>query len=265
MDKYFTMEELHQILLEMLVCIDKFCRENNIRYSLGGGTLLGAIRHKGFIPWDDDVDIMMPRPDYDRFRKEFNGFDERYECIFCEKTKYADYMGGYAKVHDIRTILREEGNMRKNIFGINIDVFPIDGMPANVTLCRGTIFINQQFQHSIGLKRNSIFSLFSFGERIKKIISFLFPDKYVGNMIDCTLSLWNFQKSKYAGAICGRYYIKERYQRSLFEEYIEAEFENQRVMVIKQWDLYLSRHYGDYMCLPPEEKRINHCSKAYWR
>lgn len=106
------LEEQKQIQLNILIKVDQFCRENNLRYSLGGGTLLGAVRHKGFIPWDDDIDIMMPRPDYDKFVRSFNGYDEDLTCEAYELNKKHRYICG--KVYNNKTCSRRAQCYKKH-------------------------------------------------------------------------------------------------------------------------------------------------------
>ena len=264
MGQQFSMEELHTLLLDMLMSIDAFCRKNNIRYSLGGGTLLGAIRHKGFIPWDDDVDIMMPRPDYDRFRKEFNGFDSRYECIYCEKTKTADYVSSYAKVHDVRTILIEKKYKIENKCGVNIDVFPVDGLPNNLKLCEFYLSIIAQFCHIVKVRNCKLKNAETITEAVKIMIGKLLPGSIWGKIMDKVLSIYNFESSIYAGAVTGRYGMKEVYKREMFEDYIDVQFEGKMFRSVFDYHLYLTQHYGDYMKIPDEKDRINHCSVAWW-
>lgn len=123
MKKEIMLEELREIQLQMMDKIHEFCESHNIRYSLGGGTLLGAVRHKGYIPWDDDIDIMLPRPDYDRFIREFEG---AYKDLNIQHLGNDDTCCiPFAKVYDNRTVLIEKHQRS----GVYIDVFPVDGLP----------------------------------------------------------------------------------------------------------------------------------------
>ncbi len=121
--KEMTKQEQHALLIDILAKTHDFCKKNNIRYSLGGGTLLGAIRHKGFIPWDDDVDIMMPRPDYERFIKELEGVDSNLYI----QNYHTDnsFHREWTRVCDNRTVIY----YISAVSGVFIDVFPIDGLP----------------------------------------------------------------------------------------------------------------------------------------
>ena len=120
--KEIGLKELRDLQLDILQNVHDFCVAHGIHYSLAYGTLLGAIRHKGYIPWDDDIDIAMLRPDYEKFMREYK--DEVYR--FCECRLDKDIHIGFGKVEDTRTIIIEAGNT-KNL-GVTIDVFPIDDL-----------------------------------------------------------------------------------------------------------------------------------------
>lgn len=128
--RLISFEEHKKIQLSILRDIDVFCQKNQIKYFLAFGTLLGAIRHKGFIPWDDDIDIAMPRPDYNKFILSFNGMVDNLKVLAPEID--LDYYAPYANVYDTRTVLEEKGTSHlKFEIGVKIDVFPIDGVPTN--------------------------------------------------------------------------------------------------------------------------------------
>lgn len=200
MKKEITMEELRAIQLDILDKIHAFCTEHGIRYSLGGGTLLGAVRHKGYIPWDDDIDIMLPRPDYERFLKEFDG-------------KYAElnlqHYGNdntccipFAKVYDNRTVLIEK--LQKS--GIYIDVFPIDGLPEESKI-KDYLYIYNNQLHKIYFMTPFYIITGSLKDRIKYYVKkLIYPtrDKYITGFYNF-LKSYSFENSVNAGAICGIY------------------------------------------------------------
>lgn len=264
MRKEITLKELREIQLDMLDKIHEFCVNNNIRYSLGGGTLLGAVRHKGYIPWDDDIDIMLPRPDYERFLKEFDG---KYEGLKLQHYKNDDiYYFPYAKVFDERTVLIEESTIN----GIYVDVFPIDGLPNEQdfvtyyaqyqkyikSLCKTNRYYKFQTSHNkILLYMKYLIKRLIYPRKSKTIT--LFEDFY---------NKAPFDSSLYAGAICGIYGEKEVMDSIVFKRYIKVQFEGHFYMAISDYDAYLTKHYGNYMQLPPIEQQVsNHNFKAYWR
>ena len=123
--KRVTPEELKRIQLDLLQKTADFCEQNGLRYFLCGGTLIGAVRHKGYIPWDDDIDIAMPRPDYDRFINTFNKQENYYQVVSRENNHAYSY--AFAKVYDNRTILQEL-HYKGSTFGVYIDILPADGV-----------------------------------------------------------------------------------------------------------------------------------------
>ena len=125
----YDIETLHQHILQILLSVDRVCREHNIKYYCWAGTMLGAVRHKGFIPWDDDMDICMPRPDYDRFMMHAHEWLPAPLEALCIETS-PTYPGGFGKIVDSSTTLIERAHS-DYLAGIYIDVFPIDGIAKN--------------------------------------------------------------------------------------------------------------------------------------
>lgn len=261
MKETITMEELRAIQLDILDKIHAFCTERGIRYSLGGGTLLGAVRHKGYIPWDDDIDIMLPRPDYDRFLKEFEGLYSQYTL----QTYMNDdsYSFPFAKVYDNRTVLIEDGACN----GIYVDVFPIDAVPEMNNW-------SQYIEHMHKLLRRVVKTskYYTFQKRkllrLKYIIKKIIYGSRDNNIrkLEAFYHKYIFGQTDYAGAICGIYAEKELMPMETFVSYITVEFEGRKYMAIRDYDAYLTRHYGDYMQLPPKEKQVSHhVFTAYWK
>ena len=260
--KNITIKESKEIQLAILDAIDLFCKSNKLRYSLAYGTLIGAVRHQGFIPWDDDIDIMMPRPDYDKFLKLF-----KHEYL---KTQYYGNDNTcpmcFAKVIDDRTLVIQPKNLFRS--GIWVDVFPIDGYPND----DGGIYFNKISKKVYALTKNR--SLTKGEWRVSRnvleyLVKHLLDPRSRSSVIrdyEDLIYSYDFEKSEYAGCSCCRDTYKEIMPAMVFKEYISLPFEGKEYSCVKYYDLFLKNMYGDYMILPPVDQQIGHHDyKMYWK
>lgn len=259
--KELTLEEVKQLQLDILQVVHNFCESNGICYSLAYGTLIGAIRHKGYIPWDDDIDIMMPRPDYERFLRTFDGYhpDLSIQDVYKDESYYYTF----AKVYNNKTkyiMFGYEG-------GVYIDIFPIDGLPNKESLHE---FLQQKKKLASDLWRTA--KTYKYEEE-NKILVFLkycvkriiFPSrkKMLAEMREFA-QRWSFSNHPLASTDnnSGKLILPKEY----FTETIMLSFEKYEFCCIKEYDAFLKLVYGDYMTPPPENQRIPpHNNHIYWK
>lgn len=255
------LDELRTIQLDLLKKTADFCEENGIRYFLCGGSLIGAIRHKGFIPWDDDIDIAMPRPDYDRFVKTFNQPDNYYQVVSLDTNP--DYAYCFAKVYDNRTIMKEL-HYPGDSFGVFIDVFPADGV-NNVSQIRKIMMLHK----FLNTKRANYYNR----TIVKKIINTFgkllllpFSAHQIATWMDNEARRYALGSVPMAGVIANPLGVGEMVDKSVFDSEVYREFEGREYRVPIGYDAWLRSVYGDYMQLPPEEHRVTHHTfKAWWK
>lgn len=269
--KELTTEELLSLQLEILKKVDSFCRENAIPYTVFGGTAIGAVRHKGYIPWDDDIDIAMTRPNYDRFLRIFNGSVEHLQ-VYAPELNW-NYYAPFANVCDTRTLLDEGTNGHHGMdIGVKIDIFPIDGTSSNDDVFESEKNIFSEMWTLLFLKRVSLSSLwqenkkeaFLYGLRKIKLLYKSYAN--IQKKIKDLITNHPYETSEYVDLRCYPWPTDSRCLKVVFEEFEDTPFENLTVSIIKRYDDYLSKSYGKYMQFPPEEKRIaKHHFKAYWK
>lgn len=266
--KSIGIDELKEIQLDILLDIHEFCKANNIKYSLAYGTLLGAIRHKGYIPWDEDIDIMMYRPDYERFVNCFSGFCD-YLSI-CAPELDLNYYAPYANVWDNRTVLfegAERADYRGEPIGVKIDIFPIDNTSNGIWSIRIAKWLfmlwsrfrykNEWLQNNIKLSRRQLCA---------NLIAQVLGYKNVQRLI-----MWNSKRlsKKDTGKVDMLAFFDKgdrKFDAKDFDSYIDVEFEGHLLPSIVGYDDYLRSTFGNYMQLPPEEERIpHHGFTAYWK
>lgn len=254
--KPLSLEERKCIQLEMLKEIDAFCRAKGIRYSLAFGTLLGAIRHKGFIPWDDDVDIMMPLPDLLRFKKDFKSENIEYHDVDNDKYhSFAFSLLRYKPTYSKLGLFYHGG-------GVSIDLYVCIGMPDNQVdfIEKAKPFYDERIKAIKNRTRTisllPIKSIPFFSSKQKKYRNYLFDNSIP----------YNGAKYYYIIAAPLKDWKRTSYDFDLFDNLIDTSFEANRFLITSKYDEFLTLMYGDYMTPPPiEEQRPAHGGKYYWK
>lgn len=269
MQKDISIEERKKIQLDLMQDIHDFCIKHNIKYSLGYGTLIGAIRHKGFIPWDDDIDIIMLREEYEKFIKLYQGSKSYY--ILHEINLDPTYDLAYAKLEDNRTLV-EEAVCTKNI-GLFIDIFPIDNMQDTYEKsCKLKKSMNLLYRMAliklINIKRNHLHPLKKCYYWIGKLALSFISLRKLNQMASDKSQQIGKRNSTYVGLLADRSYRnKEILKREYFNSYILVPFEDRFFYVTNSYDDVLKHLYGDYMKFPPENQRNSgHLfDRIYWK
>lgn len=245
---------LQKIELEMLLEVDRICKKFNIRYFLIAGTLLGAIRHKGFIPWDDDIDIVMPLKDYIRFCKVV----EKELCneYFFQNFKTDTIALWFAKIRkNNTTAIQINHKNRKHHQGIWIDIFPLIGVKNDE---QWLVKINKKAKQTKKVLTKKIGLM----EDTEGRIVYKIANKLISYKI-CKIVFWKLfkylfkdpEKYTYCYYLWASSKIKARFPTEIFSETCDVEFEGHMFPAPKEWDKYLTIEYGDYMTPPPPEKR----------
>ena len=255
-----SVRELQLALYDMLCDIDDICKMYNIKYSLACGTALGAVRHKGFIPWDDDLDIMFIRSEYDKFlevaepelkRKGYSlqkEFTDSWPMHFSKVRKdNTTYLEGYEpKIQNIHQ-------------GIFVDLFPIDNLSNNKAIAMAQWHCYHMIVAS-GLKKRG-YNTKSIKKKLAITISPVFPSKTLRQFVMLKGNKSTERVHCFLGGAVNR--SRNIFPRSLFNDYTLVQFENRMFPVVRDYDLYLSICFGNYMQLPPKEEQLEHIHAVF--
>lgn len=256
------MTDLQRKLLEMLRWFDHYCRENNLRYYAIGGTLLGAVRHNGFIPWDDDIDIGMPRSDYKKLAKLMDrGVFGKY-LLETEYSEDKSYCYPFAKLYDKTTTLVENVHtgLRR---GIYLDIFPIDGIgTSDKPDLRWYARIKKKYQLYLaritGVRKGRSLYKNAVVLVMRSIPNCIVDIIELRKSISRMCSRYSFEESTWAGNLVGNWWEKEIVPTSFFGKPKEYVFEGFTILGVEQADAYLTAIYGDWRKLPPKDRQVSH-------
>ena len=260
--KIINGDQLKIIQLEIMDYFDNWCRCHGITYYITAGTLIGALRHKGFIPWDDDIDVVMLRKEYERFIHEFpNSKTGKYLLYSHEINSSCIYP--YAKVFDSSTTLIEGDVKHSPDIGVNIDIFPLDNATSNYYTALRMKRQIKPFNDILGIKLlDSADRGFRKNILIKILRTLSAPFSF-----HWLIRIINKKSKRYINDNTCRFIVnsviyakgeREILEREWFNKTIELEFEGRSYLAPIGADQYMTRLFGDYMSLPPEDKRVSH-------
>lgn len=263
--QYLSLEEIQQEELHILEAFDQFCKDNDLNYSIAYGTLLGAIRHSGFIPWDDDIDVTMPRPDFEKLLRSEGPISDtlNLKVVHCRMESKSGYPCAYAKLVNLDIAAEEPFVKYKTNQNLWIDIFPLDAVASKADLkaLKARLELNTKLLNIPLIKSQS-----KPIELAKKILRLFFRDPFVyARNIDSSLNSIDFESSdKIADYVT---WIPDGfipYDKDAALKTISMPFEGRYFPVLSCWEEQLTGFYGDFMRIPPESERITHGFEA-WR
>lgn len=265
--KYITPDEKKILLVELLEELDEYCMNNEIKYYLISGTLLGAIRHKSFIPWDDDVDVCMLRNDYDRFINMYKTNNLKFKLLSIERDK--KYYYPFAKLINEDTVLVEKGQ-EKNPLGVYLDIFPIDNCPGNSLeeACKNVDKLNffrwiRNFKIIAFSKNRKWYKNLILG--LGKFLTVFWSKRKIAEIIAGKASKYKKQNCQFVGELVNTAYGHgEVYDKCHFGNGVEVDFEGKKFIAPSDYDYILTSMYKNYMELPAVEKRVSHHDSVCW-
>jgi len=270
-----SLTDIQNVSLEIMKDVHNFCIKNNIKYTLFGGTLIGAIRHKGFIPWDDDVDIAMPRDDYEKFIHSYKS-ENGYE-LFCRENGQNVYLA-FSRVCEMKKTFVDSSKVRwvDKPTGVWIDVFPIDGAEStyNAAVKQHNIIYKtwkngihwRKSQDSVNLRVNTL--KHNVGILLYRLmLLFVKKEDYFNKHIMLCKQIPFSNSVMFSNLSFMGYGIKEYGKSECFSNYILTPFEECQFYIIGGYDKALRDKYGDYMQLPPEKNRNckHDFNKYFWK
>ena len=257
-----TLKDIQQVSLDILKDVHDFCVKNGIKYTLQGGTLLGAVRHHGFIPWDDDIDIAMPRSDYDRFIRSYKS-DKGFRLLSRELKD--DVYIPYSRVCEMEKTYVDASVVpwTSGKTGVWIDVFPLDGISRSYKKSLKIIRIARFYWYQENIQRTAmvpISSIPNLKKRIRQIVKKILVLFCRKDALDRHIKICKSIKFENAEFYCNlaflRYGIRERHRKKVIDSLILTPFEGDLFYIMAGYDEALHEKYGDYMELPPFEERI---------
>lgn len=259
--------EAQRIELDILIAFSEYCKKNGLRYCLANGTMLGAVRHQGFIPWDNDVDVFMPRPDYEKLLEMV-----KHKPV-ADHIRLLDYREErtfpFAKAVDTRTVCKEHFLVTEENMGLYLDIFPLDGMPETEAeqkrilrkirlFYKLYVFANYRFNTGSTTLKRCI-------KNLLYPVSRLVPSRWVCEQLNAVCKAYPYDESVMAANVVWGEEERSLVPRAWYDTPIVGHFENHEVIIPADYDKILTQLYGDYMQLPPENERRVHVFDAYWK
>lgn len=246
--KEVDIDEKHKILLEIMLDIDRFCRENNVLYTISAGTMLGAVRHGGFIPWDDDADLFMLREDFDRFLKIYRS--DRFHLLHKTDSKDEYMASGFIKISDPETFV--DSRRTRSKFGVSVDIFPLDAVPVNPKEQR-------EFMHKVMSAHNRLHHR-QLRDIVSIIKSYRHSTQWWWDRVYQLTHSGRYDDSPMVAQVIGTDNYRTILDKKCFDNLIDYDFEGHKFLGIANAHEYLTMLYGaDYMT----PKKWAHSYKIY--